>query len=345
MVVNVRTALICTGLALLSLTLTLLIFDEIAVRTGVLGGISVTEFLTDEFRIRFMSPPPPAPPGIECWHNETHLLPNCQWDFCGYHTRLPCSRIKTNSFGIRDKEYSLEKPTGTYRIFVVGDSYTFGWGVDNEDIYTEVLEERLNGNGGGKYEVFNLGINGIGTDLKYLRLLQYSDYSPDLVILHVVQNDIYECGEVGEGLRAVLAERNLSPGRFDEYSATYLDTLDQDKACSCILRYLGLIRDECNKRRIPLILHGHFDDSLLMVYRTTPVSGGPPKACNLSLLDGLEAHFVRDPPLERKHIISRVDHHPNREGHAKIADSLYPGVLAVIENEHGLSTTGNSSDG
>ena len=42
-------------------------------------------------------------------------------------------KLKINSRGLRDREYSLQKPPGTKRILVLGDSYVWGYGVSNEE--------------------------------------------------------------------------------------------------------------------------------------------------------------------------------------------------------------------
>ena len=44
---------------------------------------------------------------------------------------------------MRDREYSLGKPAGRFRVAVLGDSKTFGNSLAIEDVYTEVLERRL----------------------------------------------------------------------------------------------------------------------------------------------------------------------------------------------------------
>ncbi|MCK7524155.1 MAG: SGNH/GDSL hydrolase family protein [Ignavibacteriales bacterium] len=41
---------------------------------------------------------------------------------------------------MRDREISVEKPAGTYRILVLGDSTTLGWGVPFDRLFTKLLE-------------------------------------------------------------------------------------------------------------------------------------------------------------------------------------------------------------
>ncbi len=52
--------------------------------------------------------------------------------------------VKVNSKGLREYEYDYEKPPNTYRILVLGDSITFGWGVAFEKTYSKILEKKLN---------------------------------------------------------------------------------------------------------------------------------------------------------------------------------------------------------
>ena len=54
------------------------------------------------------------------------------------------ARMTTNSFGMRDREYTLEKPEGTYRIVIHGASHTMGTGVEDLESFENVVEDRLN---------------------------------------------------------------------------------------------------------------------------------------------------------------------------------------------------------
>jgi hypothetical protein len=104
-------------------------------------------------------------------------------------TILQGKKFKTNSRGLRDREYSLRKPDGVFRVAVVGDSVTMGWGVDIEEVFHSVLENRLNRESSKvRYEFINFGGASYGADqcmatLKYKAL----EYQPDLILFSDVQ--------------------------------------------------------------------------------------------------------------------------------------------------------------
>jgi hypothetical protein len=52
--------------------------------------------------------------------------------------------VSINSYGLRDREYSVEKPPNVYRIVMLGDSTTLGWGVPEEQTVAKILERELN---------------------------------------------------------------------------------------------------------------------------------------------------------------------------------------------------------
>src|SRR5215472_9264005 len=69
--------------------------------------------------------------------------------------------VSINSDGLRDRDFSLEKPPGVYRIMMLGDSTTFGWGVREENTAAKFLERKLNENplpGYKSVEVMNAGV-------------------------------------------------------------------------------------------------------------------------------------------------------------------------------------------
>lgn len=95
--------------------------------------------------------------------------------------------VNTNSRGLRGRtEYAQPKPPGTIRIVVLGDSFTFGEEVDDDDTYCAQLNALLAGT-----EVLNLGVHGYGHDQMLIYLTEEGvGYSPDIVIVGFVTEDV-----------------------------------------------------------------------------------------------------------------------------------------------------------
>jgi lysophospholipase L1-like esterase len=84
-------------------------------------------------------------------------------------------------------DYPIDKPPNTYRIIALGDSYTFGLGVDTKDNWPEQLEDQLNKNincnQNKKFEVINLAMSGYGVEyISHRYLTRGIKYKPDLII-------------------------------------------------------------------------------------------------------------------------------------------------------------------
>ncbi len=97
--------------------------------------------------------------------------------------------IAINSKGLRDTEHSYDKPTGVFRIVVVGDSFVFGsGGVETSERFTDILEKSTK-----NIEVINMGVPAYGSDQEYLYLkTEGLKYRPDLIILCAFENDFRE---------------------------------------------------------------------------------------------------------------------------------------------------------
>lgn len=106
------------------------------------------------------------------WRN----IPN--WEATTYSQKLT-----TNSLGMRDGEYAVQKPPKMFRILLLGGSYTWGYGVADDEVYSAVLEEEL-ARAGHQIEILNTGVSGWSTDQQLLYLdSEGFRYSPDLVLL------------------------------------------------------------------------------------------------------------------------------------------------------------------
>ena len=95
--------------------------------------------------------------------------------------------VNINPEGLRGPKHSLKKAVGSKRILVLGDSFTWGAGVGDDETFSHILETLLQ----GKAEVINTGVNGYGTDQEFLFLKSEGfKYEPDLVMVTFVPNDI-----------------------------------------------------------------------------------------------------------------------------------------------------------
>jgi len=94
--------------------------------------------------------------------------------------------ISTNRHGMRDREYTLEKPADTYRVALMGSSLVMGWGVDQDETFEGLLEERLNREGDlpRRVEILNFAVNGY-TPLAQIPVLEQRvlRFSPDAIYL------------------------------------------------------------------------------------------------------------------------------------------------------------------
>jgi lysophospholipase L1-like esterase len=107
----------------------------------------------------------------------------------------------TNSRGSRGSvEYAYERVPGVGRWVVLGDSFTYGLGVRDEEVWTAQVAHSLGA------EVVNLGVNGFGTDQQVLSwLIEGLKYQPDGVVLAFYLPDFH---------RNALAFRELPKPRF-----------------------------------------------------------------------------------------------------------------------------------
>ncbi len=98
----------------------------------------------------------------------------------------------TNSRGFRGPEFALDKPADTFRIAMIGDSYTMGSGVRYEEAYPAVVEAALAADGFSKrIEVLNFGLSGLSLEgCVRLRLPMALEYHPDLLVYGFTVNDL-----------------------------------------------------------------------------------------------------------------------------------------------------------
>ena len=104
--------------------------------------------------------------------------------------------ILTNSKSMRGPEYPYVDESAALRMVVLGDSFTEGYTVEFNEVFSEVLRGRLDTATGGSVDVINLGTAGYSTDQELLLFQNEGKrYQQHLTLLMFYENDIWFNGQ------------------------------------------------------------------------------------------------------------------------------------------------------
>src|SRR5215475_1145640 len=112
--------------------------------------------------------------------------------------------VTMNSLGFRGPETAIPKPPGRFRVVLIGDSLTLGWGVADNETYAVQLEQRLKRQFPGRdLDVVNLGVGGYDTRQEVVLLKRNIDrLQPVLVLVGFYTNDVPDGLEDARALAA-----------------------------------------------------------------------------------------------------------------------------------------------
>lgn len=250
-------------------------------------------------------------------------------------------KLTINSRGLRDREYSYEKPPGVRRILVLGDSFVWGYGVGDDEIFTEVLERRLERSpphAGVRYEVLNTGVSGWGTDQEYLFLRREGfRYRPDVVVLaFFIVNDAWNNSTsryYGMNkpvfLNASLELANVPVPRPSAEAPVIRSRISPVDVTVAIIRQM---RDDCLRHhcRLVVVKFGRF----LPRWKKDPVLLAAERALNEQVCGrlGIPYQDLDDVFASRNVTVEEIlrgndDGHWNAHGHRLVGDFLYEFLL------------------
>ncbi len=130
-------------------------------------------------------------PDIETWESHPGPFEPGQQFTDRMVPRLP-HRITINSHGFRGAPFELTKPAGALRVLCLGDSYTFGDYVNDDETFPAALQADLRGRIPERpVEVINAGVNGY-TIVDEREFAEEKGFAlkPDLIVLGFVMNDL-----------------------------------------------------------------------------------------------------------------------------------------------------------
>jgi hypothetical protein len=159
-------------------------FRAVALTLGLAGGVLAMELLARLALTDFYTCDPVT--GWRFAPGRSGLKIDRRLEYATY-TRI-------NTAGFRDLERSPEKPPGTVRVVLLGDSMLAGLQVPLEESLAQRLEGFLNLSGEARYEVVNCATDGYGTAQQWLVYRERCrHYQPDLVLLgFFASNDVLD---------------------------------------------------------------------------------------------------------------------------------------------------------
>jgi lysophospholipase L1-like esterase len=262
-------------------------------------------------------------------------------DTPGLYFRVRPLHNGSNSRGFFDVEHAFEKPAGTFRIVVIGDSVVEGIFVGWRNSFARQLESRLREEFlAQRYEVIVLGCSGYSTSQELVLLENEAfRYAPDLIVWSYMLNDPGNpmidgaCGNLWHlyqprsqlaflvfkarwKLRVALRERGAPREWYARLHYIYRDEVKAN------ITRIGAI---CRDHKVPavfLINPVFLDEPSFDSYPFVQLHQQLRQAASengLVVLDLLDAYKGSDP-----HALSlpKDPWHPNREGHRVITTFL-----------------------
>jgi lysophospholipase L1-like esterase len=311
-----------------------LVIGELAVRVHLFGPWALWPPTMDGIRPIGVSGMIRASPDLDIQYE---LLPNLR------NVRYKRVHVTTNAAGWRDRDYDLEKPAGVFRTAVIGDSFTMADGIEIDDVYHSLLEERLNAQGGPtRYEFINFGVAGYQLP-QYVAVIEKRAlaYHPDLVLVGFSTNDFIWFEEqakvlfnkpydvkptehpffhfhLGAWVQKQIAAWRAGPDRqgelpLDPRFRTHVD--EQLDALGAIHRRTGI--------PICVAYLNYYSAGLREVIAAVRAAAA---RNDLAFVD-VSAAFP--PRQSRRYFIYNDDGHPNVEGHRAFADVLLGYLLGA----------------
>jgi hypothetical protein len=101
--------------------------------------------------------------------------------------------VRTNQFGMRSPHVEREKPPGTFRVFMIGDSTLYGGSyIDQEELYSRFVERELKSrHRGGRVEILAMGVNEWSPIHKLEYARKFGTFDADVAVICLPIGDIY----------------------------------------------------------------------------------------------------------------------------------------------------------
>ncbi len=277
----------------------------------------------------------PEPLGFDPFHEVGHLDRNDVMNAAGY----------------RGPVRTVSRTPNSFRVAVLGDSFTFGWGVAADEAWPALLEARLASELAGlDVQVLNFGVPGYNTWTQLLHWQRViSRYRPDAVLLGYYSNDAAIDRRVPNVYRLCPLPAPTWPRRFaaaQEHSALVRGVhdltwfvrhgspvppwdagvvLDEEHfGFLCSMAWLEELQDDV------MATGGQFAVVQLPHMEGLDEADDSEKGAQERLKAGLHARGIATDHLYPRMVgadsasVNNADHHPNAAGNRLLLDAMWP---------------------
>tara|TARA_B100001173_G_scaffold241086_1_gene210914 strand:+ start:1 stop:966 length:966 start_codon:yes stop_codon:yes gene_type:complete len=246
--------------------------------------------------------------------------------------------ISINDLGMRDDYLLADSLKYKEKVLVLGSSITMGWGVDNENVFTSLLQNELNKDK-NEYNIINSGIGNYNTKFESILFKKnFNLINPNSVILHYYLNDaeiisnkssnfIIKYSYFAAFSYLILQQVLYKSKEYDSLGEYYLNMYDEENpgwidAQNSILA----IKKICDDNNIPLLVLVQPDLHNLSI-------NSDQKKCHNIINDFLNSKKIKFIDLFENYRdtyenspqelwVNSDDPHPNKFGHEIIYKSL-----------------------
>jgi lysophospholipase L1-like esterase len=255
-----------------------------------------------------------------------------------------CISALINDLGFRDLPFELAKQPGELRLLAVGDSFTFGSGVQTEDTWSQALEGMLRGERRGPVEVINGGFAaGSHHTEGYVNWIKSDglDFQPDILVIGFCLNDLGPVpmlsyptkhqerpwlGGVSEILNAIQANLVLREAKNHQQpreAITEYFKIQHAESLQRAMEALTAIHKACQQRQVRMLVAVFPMLTQLKIY---PLGGLHKLVTEHCAEEGIEAVDLASKFLGREDgelWVHPTDQHPNDVGHQLIAEGIH----------------------
>lgn len=267
--------------------------------------------------------------------------------------------IVFNNYFRRDRQFNELKPAAEIRIAVMGDSISFGGGIENaSDRFSNLLEQKLRADG-LNVSVYNLGISGTGSEDQIKDFPNFKHLNFDLLVWQYFLNDVNPPNG-GKGTEIIVTNRDkftappaikwLTTRSFfadwlywrlsSKYNRIFTDLVAADLNAyqdqELLSRHQTVIKNflaQAQKDHLPVIL------IMFPFLYQTPLTATADKIYDQMLkffqnqsTSVVDLKTVLRPYQPTQLMASQFDSHPNELVHKLAAQALYEKVLAYLNH-------------